>query len=157
MRIYLTGFMCSGKTTIGRLLAEKRNVPFVDLDQELEHSHSKTIVELFETKGEAYFRDQESRMLKRLEDHSCVIATGGGCFIQNREWMLRNGTVVYLDVPFDEIVRRIGGDPARPLWKNAEKLYMERSDEYRKAHFIVDASGNPEDVVERITTLPLPE
>lgn len=157
MRIYLTGFMGSGKTTIGRMLAENRNVPFIDLDRELEHSHSKTITELFETNGEAYFREQESRMLKRIENNSCVIATGGGCFIYNQEWMLRNGTVIFLDVPFDEIVRRIGGDPARPLWKNAQMLYVERSDKYRNAHFTVDGSGSPEDVLRRITILLLPE
>jgi shikimate kinase len=83
-----------------------------------------------------------------------ILATGGGCFIQNREWMLENGTVLFLDVPYAQLVSRIGADPARPLWKNAEKLYKDRYEEYKKAQYHIDASGTPEEVVERIRALP---
>jgi shikimate kinase len=157
MRIYLTGFMGSGKSTVGRLLSEKLSVPFFDLDKEIERHLSKQISELFESHGEYYFRDQESAVLKSIRADPLVMSTGGGCFIHNRDWMLENGTVIFLDATFPDIVRRIGGDPDRPLWKNAEKLYAERLNVYRLADFTVDATGTPEEVVERIKSLPLPE
>jgi shikimate kinase len=157
MRIYLTGFMGSGKSTIGRLLAEKLSLPFVDLDKEIERHLATSIAEVFELHGENHFRDQEETVLKSIDSNRFVMATGGGCFIHNREWMLENGTVIYLDASFTDIVQRIGGDPERPLWKNAEKLYHERQAEYRKAHHTVDARGSEEDVLERITNLLLPE
>jgi shikimate kinase len=157
MRIYLTGFMGSGKSTVGRLLSEKLDIPFYDLDKEIERHLSRQITELFETQGEYYFRDQESAVLKGIRSDPLVMATGGGCFIHNRDWMLENGIVIFLDATFTDIVRRIGGDPERPLWKNAERLYAERLNEYRRANFTVDASGTAGEVVERITALPLQE
>jgi shikimate kinase len=157
MRIYLTGFMGSGKTTIGRLLSEKLSVPFIDLDHEIEHQLSRSIAQVFEHHGEYYFRDQETAILKSIQMNPLVVSTGGGCFIHNREWMLQNGIVIFLDLTFDEIVRRIGGDPERPLWKNAETLYNERLSGYRQAHFTIDASGSVEEVVEKIKALPLQE
>ena len=157
MRIYLTGFMGSGKSTVGRLLSEKLSVPFVDLDKEIELHLSHPVTELFESQGESYFRDQESAMLKSIRTDPLVMATGGGCFIHNRDWMLENGLVIFVDAKFDDIVRRIGGDPERPLWKNAARLYAERLNEYKHADFEVDASATPEEVVEKITALPLQE
>src|SRR5688500_8759491 len=100
MRIYLTGFMGSGKSTVGRLLAQTLQFPFMDLDQELERSESNTVAEIFEKRGEPYFREAERRLLKSIHSDPAVIATGGGCFLHNQKWMLRNGTVIFLDVPF---------------------------------------------------------
>ena len=157
MRIYLTGFMGSGKSIVGRLLAETRKVPFLDLDREIEHLYAHSIAEMFDARGEAFFREMESATLKRLQQDPSVISTGGGCFIYNKEWMLQNGVVIYLEVPFEQIVQRIGGDPARPLWRNAARLYTERSADYSQAHHTVNGSGTPEEVVERIKNLSLPE
>jgi shikimate kinase len=157
MRIYLTGFMGSGKSTVGRLLSEKLSVRFIDLDKEIELHLSHPVAEVFESHGEFYFRDQEGAMLKSIRTDPFVMATGGGCFIHNREWMLENGIVIFLDAKFSDIVRRIGGNPDRPLWKNAERLYAERLSEYKHANFTVDASGTAEEVLERITALPLQE
>ena len=157
MRIYLTGFMGSGKSTIGRLLAEKMEIPFIDLDREIEHHLSHSVSEIFESHGEPYFREQESVMLRSISADPVIVATGGGCFIHNTDFMLKNGTVIYLQVPFDDIVRRIGGDPTRPLWKKAKKLYTERFEDYQKAHFTVDGSGSEGEVTERIRALLLPE
>jgi shikimate kinase len=149
--------MGSGKSSVGRLLAEKLGIPFADLDREIEHRLSHTVAEIFEARGEPYFREQETAMLKSFNQDPLVMATGGGCFIYNRDWLLQNGTVIFLNVPFDDIIRRIGGDPNRPLWVNAKKLYLERLEEYQKAHHIVDGTGREEDVVDRIITLLLPE
>lgn len=154
MRIYLTGFMGSGKSTIGRLLSEQTGVPFIDLDKEIEYKLSLSPTEVFERYGEQFFREQETELLQKFQRDPLILATGGGCFIQNREWMLENGTVLFLDVPYAQLVSRIGADPTRPLWKNAEKLYKDRYDEYKKAHHHIDASGTPEEVVERIKSLP---
>jgi len=150
MRIYLTGFMGSGKSTVGRLLSEKTGVPFIDLDKEIEFKLSLSPAEVFERYGEQFFRDHETELLRKFQMDPLILATGGGCFIQNREWMLSNGTVLFLDVPFTQLVSRIGADPSRPLWKNAERLYKDRLTEYKKAHYTIDASGTPDDVVERI-------
>lgn len=150
MRLYLTGFMGSGKTTIGRLLSEKLDYVFCDLDVDVERSEGLTIQEIFVQHGEAYFRKQERLCLHRLRSDSIVVATGGGCFIHNNKWMLENGTVIFLDVPLETLVERVGGDPSRPLWRNAEKLYTERRGNYRKAHFTVSAVGSPADVAQEI-------
>ena len=155
MRIYLTGFMGSGKSTIGRLLSEQTGFLFIDLDKEIEYKLSLSPVEIFERLGEQFFREQETELLHKFQMDPLILATGGGCFIQNRDWMLKNGTVIFLDVPFAQLVSRIGADHTRPLWKNAEKLYKDRCEEYKKAHHCIDATGKPEEVVERIKALPL--
>jgi shikimate kinase len=153
MGIYLTGFMGSGKSTVGRLLSEQTGMPFIDLDKEIEYKLSFSPTEIFERYGEQYFRDQETELLQKFQMDPLILATGGGCFIQNRDWMLKNGIVLFLDVPFAQLVSRIGADPARPLWKNAEQLYKNRLAEYKNAHYTIDASGTPAEVVERIRNL----
>lgn len=142
--------MGSGKSTVGRALATNLGLPFFDLDAEMERSIGKSVQAIFEDQGESSFRQLETEALRSISSESAVIATGGGCFLFNRDWMLENGTVVHLEVPFSILAERIGADPSRPLWKNAEKLFHERSDHYRKAHVIVDASRVPEQVMEDI-------
>ena len=150
MRIYITGFMGSGKSTVGKILAEKLGYPFVDLDQELEHQANKTIVNIFEQYGETSFRELEKSALKLFVMEPFVMATGGGTFIHNRDWMLQHGTVIFLDVPFEKLVTRVGADPKRPLWKNAETIYEQRLPHYRHATCTVSGDGNPEEVAEEI-------
>ena len=150
MRIYLTGFMGAGKTTVGRMLAQALQYDFYDLDQEIEREGGKQIPEIFHAAGEQGFRRIESAKLRELlADHS-VIATGGGCFIENCEWMIDNGVVIYLKVPFDLLIRRIGADPSRPLWKNAATLFQQREAAYCKAQITVDGSLQPDRVVQEL-------
>lgn len=144
--------MGSGKTTAGRILAAELGYFFVDLDTVIEHETGRPIAAIFEEPGEAVFRNLETRHLQTILDTNTVISTGGGCFVHNGAWMLQNGVVVYLEVPFEELARRIGGDPARPLWRNAESLYRERESIYKRAHLTVDASGSPEETASRILT-----
>lgn len=150
MRIYLTGFMGSGKSTIGRFLARDLSWPFLDLDAEIEKHGSQSIPEIFDQRGEDEFRRLECETLTRIAADPAVIATGAGCFIYNTMWMLQNGKVVYLDVPFNELAARIGADSSRPLWRNAERLYEERKKVYLKAHLLIDASNSPEQVARAI-------
>ena len=156
MRIYLTGFMGAGKTTVGRALASMLDWTFYDLDREIERIAKRSIPELFQS-GENAFRATETEQLLSLLPENAVIATGGGCFIENSDWMLNHGKVIYLHVPFMELVQRVGGDPNRPLWKNAAELFEQRQNTYRKAHFEVDGLGAPESIAEKIRNLVVPE
>jgi shikimate kinase len=153
MRIYLTGFMGSGKSSVGKILAHRLGAPFLDLDHEIERQANQSIAGIFDQRGENSFREMERSALELFVMDPFVMATGGGAFIFNRDWMLKHGVVVFLDIPFEHLVQRIGADPQRPLWSNAKKLYEERLGEYRKAHFTIDAVGDPEIIAERIKNL----
>lgn len=150
MRIFLTGFMGAGKTTIGRLLAQKMGFPFYDLDVEIEQRAKQGIDQIFVETGEGEFRKIETDCIKNLQDNPVVVATGGGCFVHNSEWMLNNGTVIYLKVPFESLAQRIGADTQRPLWRNAKQLFKERAPAYAKAHHTIEADAAPDEVVQRI-------
>ena len=145
--------MGSGKTTIGRLVAEKLNLPFFDLDHAIIRKSGKSVAEIFEQAGEDEFRRIETECLQEAAYDSAVISTGGGCFPENQEWMHQNGLVIFLDVPFDILTHRIGADSTRPLWKNAEKLFIERRASYEEAHRKIDATGSPEEIAEAITEI----
>ena len=110
IRIFLTGYMGAGKTTLGKAFARKLNLPFVDLDWYMEERFHKTVGELFVERGEAGFRELEKNMLHEVgafED--VVISTGGGapCFFDNMDFMNRNGKTVFLNVHPDVLFRRV--------------------------------------------------
>src|SRR5262252_851705 len=107
MRIYLTGFMGSGKSSIGKILAQQLGSPFIDLDQEIERQANQSITSIFEQRGEKSFREMERSALQLYVMDPFVMATGGGTFIYNREWMLKQGVVVFLHLPFENLVQRI--------------------------------------------------
>src|SRR5262245_37917594 len=153
MKIFLTGFMGSGKSAIGRKLASQLGWPFRDLDSDIEMHAGKSISSIFEQDGEDKFRQLETEALQRIISDPSITATGGGCFIFNREWMLQNGTVIYMQVPFEILAQRITAESSRPLWRNAEKLFKERQDQYRKAHFTVDANRPMNEVIAEIRKL----
>ncbi len=153
MKIFLTGFMGSGKSTVGRVLANQLGWPFIDLDFEIEKRTKREISTIFKQTGEPAFRKEERQALHAIDLDPAIIATGGGCFINNRDWMLNNGMVIYLQVPFNVLIKRIGADPKRPLWRNAESLFLERQEAYGQAHHSVDASGTPEEVASEIVRL----
>ena len=127
-RIFLTGYMGAGKTTLGRALAAELGIPFIDLDHYIEKRHCKTIAQLFAEKGEEGFREIERRMLHEVgEFEDVIISTGGGtpCFFDNIEYMNSQGTTVYLDVPVERLHIRLSIAKAkRPLIKdkNDEEL-----------------------------------
>ncbi|HLD75947.1 MAG TPA: shikimate kinase [Candidatus Norongarragalinales archaeon] len=116
--ILLVGFMGSGKTTVGKALAEKRLMNFLDLDEEFEKYEGKRIVRIFEEKGESYFRDREAYILKKFsKEKSAVIATGGGIVLRedNRNLLKRLGTRVWLDASSETIYENTRHQKYRPL------------------------------------------
>jgi len=166
LRIYLTGFMGSGKTTVGRLLAERLGCAFVDLDAEVERSAGLAVREIFERRGEAEFRRLERERLEAtFALDPVVVATGGGTFAAggNLAAARGRGLVVFLHPPFTAIVARIGalGKGDRPLFRDeasALALYRSRLPAYRRADLTVEvaAAESAEEVAARIV-LALPE
>ena len=101
IRIFLTGYMGAGKTTLGKAFARELNVPFIDLDWYIEERFHKSIRELFAERGEASFRELERSMLHEVSEfEDVIVSTGGGtpCFFDNMDYMNRHGQTVFLDV-----------------------------------------------------------
>ncbi|MEO8192141.1 MAG: thiamine phosphate synthase [Acidobacteriota bacterium] len=126
-RVYLVGFMGSGKTVIGRRVAERLAVPFVDLDEEIERTSGLTVRALFESAGEAAFRERESIFLEATRSlPDAVVATGGGCYVQdrNRRAIASLGRAVFLDVPTPVLLSRLEGKTDRPLFAGPEQAAL---------------------------------
>jgi shikimate kinase len=147
LRLYLTGFMGAGKTTVGRCLAGRLDCPFVDLDAAVEERVGSTVGEVFERHGEAHFRRLEAVELRRTQEFEhVVVATGGGTPIEaaNRRWMGAHGIVVWLDLPFERLAERLATAPGRPLWPNAfeaERLFADRRRFYGECDLAVEGAG----------------
>ncbi len=155
--IFLVGFMGSGKSTIGILLSEYLGWEFVDLDKVIEEKEGMKIKDIFAVKGEDYFRNLEIKTLKDiLSKEKVVVATGGGLGARREamEIMKANGFVVWLDISFEEFMKRCGKDPNRPLLKKGrgelEKLFNERRKVYREADLRVDGGQSPYFIVKSI-------
>ena len=141
--IALVGMMGVGKTSIGRRLAQRLQIPFVDADQEIVDAAGLSIPEIFEKFGEAHFRDGERRVIARLFDGKRkIIATGGGAFVneETRKLMLERAIVIWLDADIDTLVERTARKGDRPLLANGDareiltKLAQERNPLYAQAH-----------------------
>ncbi|MDB5682671.1 MAG: shikimate kinase [Sphingomonas bacterium] len=118
--IVLVGMMGVGKSTVGKRLAARLKVPFVDADHEIERAAGRTIAEIFERFGEPAFRDGERRVIARLIDgRRKVVATGGGAFMQpeTRQLILDRATAIWLDADLDVLAERVGRRDGRPLLK----------------------------------------
>jgi shikimate kinase len=163
--LYLVGFMACGKTTIGYSLAEELGWSFVDIDREIETREGKTITQIFVERGEMVFRELETEMIRarvsQVESGSpCVFALGGGAFVQPRNWDLigNNGITVWLDCPFETILKRLGDDTTRPLAKQngLAQLFEDRRPLYGRADFRVEVdSDDISQTVNKILGLPL--
>lgn len=159
--IYLLGFMGSGKSTVGALLAQELGWPFIDLDATIEGGQGVTIREIFDRAGESFFREIERAALTEAsKTEPAVIALGGGTFVQkpNLEFIREmGGATIWLDCPLEELCRRCGGMSNRPLFRDPAsfaQLLHERLPYYRLAEYRVSTEGrSPHDVVEQILRL----
>ncbi len=160
--VILIGMMGSGKTTVGRLVAERTGREFIDMDALIESRLSKRIVEIFSEQGEEAFRDLETETLQDVAGSThAVIATGGGVVIKpgNRRLLQSMGIVVWLDAPPDELLKRIGDDESRPMLhgqnplKRMERLLSDRRGFYADAsHIHLDTTElTPAEIADRVS------
>ncbi len=159
--IVLCGFMGCGKSSVGRLVAKRLGLEFIDTDDLCEKREGMSIPEMFERMGEDGFRDAEYRACAEVASVSGkVIATGGGALtFERNKALFKNDTVVFLNASFDEIEKRIGGKGGRPLFKDinkAKELYISRIEHYLSAADIIINSDKTADEVatELIDRLP---
>lgn len=150
--LVLIGFMGAGKTTIGEEFARQKKIPLVDTDRMIEERAGMTISRIFETKGEDAFRKTETAVLEALlsDDERKVISVGGGLPMreENRRLLKQLGTVVYLEVSPETVLKRLEGDTTRPLLqgedvaRRVEELMAMRGPVYREAaELIVTVDG----------------
>jgi len=169
MKIVLVGYMASGKSTVGQLLARQLGVEFIDLDDYIESNQKKTIKNIFSEKGEVFFRKLEHQMLAEVleKEESIILSTGGGtpCYGTNMETILNQSDhSIYLDVNIPNLVERVSKEKEnRPLVKNIPgeelpefigKHLFERRPYYLQAKHILDCNvADAETVVENIKEL----
>ncbi|MFN7829104.1 MAG: shikimate kinase [Acidobacteriota bacterium] len=157
--LFLVGFMASGKTTVGPVLAARLGVPFTDLDRLIEAESGTTIAAIIGREGEESFRRLETATLRTvIAAAPGVIAPGGGAItrVENRELMAGHGTVIWLDAPFELCWERIGADKVvRPLASDeasARARYEQRQPLYREARLRIPITAelSPDDIVRLI-------
>jgi len=154
--IVMIGMMGAGKSSVGRRLAARLALPFIDADTEIERAANATIPEIFETHGEAYFRDGERRVILRLLDgNPKVLATGGGAFVsaETRDAIRAAGVSIWLKADRDLILQRVKRRSNRPLLKTADpeatvdRLLAERNPIYSEANVHVQSRDVAHEIV----------
>ena len=148
--LVLTGMMGVGKSTIGRLLAKRLKIKFIDVDKIIEKKEKKTIKRIFEDNGEKYFRKlEEKTTLKILKNNNTVIALGGGAFINNeiRQKVLSSCVSVWLKVDLDKLIKRYNKNDRRPLLDkkklntDVKRIYQSRKKIYSLANFKINCDN----------------
>lgn len=160
MHVFLTGFMGAGKSTVGKALAELLGLEYVDLDSVIESREQARIAEIFANQGEEAFRRLETQALQALDDtRPAVVGTGGGIMSKptNRQWMSSHGVSVWLDVPFEVLMTRLGEPDLgrRPLFQSEAQvrdLFERRLHEYGDSDLRIEVSSadSAEDVADLI-------
>ncbi len=164
--IYLIGFMGSGKSTVGRMLADQIGWRFADVDDDVEAAAKTSITELFTQQGEEEFRRFESEAIRqrvrRIQSgHPMVLALGGGAFTQQAtiELLENNGVTIWLDADFPIVKKRVSMASHRPLARNAERfaeLFQERRVNYAKAEYrIAITEDDSRAALQEILRLPI--
>ena len=153
--IVLVGIMGAGKSTVGKILADRLGMQFIDADQEIERAAGCTITDFFEKYGEVEFRKGEERVISRiLAGEPCVLATGGGAFMSEATRLLikKMATSVWLRVSFEVLAKRLEKRSDRPLLQTTDPqqtlkaLIKKRYPIYNDADFIVDAENDGVDI-----------
>jgi shikimate kinase len=154
--IVLVGLMGAGKTTVGRRLANRLELPFIDADTEIEKAAGSSIADIFKEFGEAHFRDGEQRVIQRLlGEGPQILATGGGAFMNpaTREATQENGISIWLKADLDVLMKRVSRRSHRPLLQNDDPeavmkgLIDERYPIYATADLSIDSKEGPHDAV----------
>ena len=159
MRLYLTGYMASGKSTLGRKIAQRADLPFLDTDKMVEEAEDAAVADIITFAGEAYFREAERRALEQTADYeNAVISTGGGLPVwgDNQAWIAEHGVSVYLNRAPEQILSRLSehGRQKRPKFrgKSDEELLQfmtshmaEREPHYLKAQLVVECDTMGDD------------
>jgi shikimate kinase len=160
--IFLIGMPSSGKSTLGRQLAKRLDYQFVDTDDLIENQEIATIAEIFKYKGEDYFRLVENKILKGIKpNQKLIVATGGGmpCFHDGIDFIKANGTSIFLNVPPEDLLKRIQKSDVnnRPLidkkktdeelLANIRKRYEDRLQYYEQADIQIDGSVDVEQIL----------
>ena len=149
MHIVLVGMMASGKSSIGKVLSKSMNVPFLDVDKEIEFRENRSVKSIFENSGERYFRKLESKIIiENLEERkSTVIATGGGAFLNAavRKKVNEKSISVWLDVNIETIIARVKKNQNRPLIEKksdeeVKKIYEKRLKYYEMSKIHIDCN-----------------
>jgi len=161
--IALIGFMGSGKTTIGRQLAKAMEMKFIDIDKMISMRERKSIPEIFQEKGERYFRDLERKIIEEESgENNIVISTGGGSIVDNENIknLKKSSFVVYLDSTLNCIYERVKNGRNRPLLNNVEDLFETIKDLHEKREWLykisadysvrIDVGSQIQDTVEEI-------
>jgi shikimate kinase len=158
--IILIGMMGSGKTTVGKILADEINFKFIDSDDLIEKQEDKSITDIFLSKGEDYFRELEKNLISKFNHKHFVLATGGGLpvFNDNFDKLINIGTIVYLKTSFKELTNtRISNNSTRPIYtdkKAFENILKQREYVYKKAHFIISTDlKSPNEIVNEIKSI----
>lgn len=158
--IVLIGMPGCGKTTIGRLVSQKLDIGFCDIDHYIEKKEGRIIPDIFKDNGEEYFRKLESEAVEKVSKKTgCMISTGGGVvkFHKNMELLKKSGIIIFINRTVESIISDIETD-GRPLLKDGKeklyKLYRERIDLYKKySDYEVLNEGSLEDIVEKISEI----
>jgi len=164
--LYVVGFMASGKSTVGRHLADRLGWSFFDIDDEIERAEATSIAAIFDTRGEAEFRRIEALIIAQHvrwieRGRPAVLALGGGAFAEaaNRDLLLQNGIAIWLDCPLEAVKHRVSQAVHRPLARDPEKfetLYRARREYYAIADLRIPIeSDDPAVTVETILSHPL--
>jgi len=157
----LLGFMGSGKSTVGTLVAARTGAPYRDLDAMIEERCGMTIAELFDRQGEPAFRDLEARVLPDALTPGAVVALGGGTPLRDANWALirERAVTVWLEAPLPVLLARTASrDGERPLLRDRDEVQLRallatREARYGEADHRLDGSGTPEDVAEEVCRL----
>ncbi len=163
MNIYLIGMMGSGKSTVGKILSKKMDIPFLDLDHYIEVKNNKSITDIFKENGEPHFRELETEALFHIEKSNVLVACGGGIILdkENRQKLQSTGKVVFLQASISQLAERLQAVIDRPLLQEKgveeelDKIWNERNKFYLgTAHITVNTDRQtPEEISEDIIKL----
>ena len=161
--LVLLGMMAVGKSTLAKIVAEKLSLQFIDTDKNVENNNAMKIKDIFEKRGEKFFRaEEEKEVLRSLKKENCIIALGGGAFLNDkiRDDILKSAISIWLDTDIKTLEKRVKWNKKRPLlkknnnYKMIKKMYQERKEIYKLANYKIKCDKiNKPDLAKKIILL----